>query len=68
MPKNAVAILKNTNNDRASTIVVINGLAITAGSNPNFEATTGKIQPTSFATMTVKNKVKQTTNATMTVV
>ena len=64
MPKNIVAILKKTNNDSASTIVVINGLAITAGSKPSFEASTGKVQPTNFATTTVKNKVKQTTKAT----
>jgi len=36
MFKTAEAIPKNTKSDKASTIVVIKGLAITAGSNPIF--------------------------------
>ena len=65
MPKNIVAILKKTINDKASTIVVMNGLAITAGSKPSFDARTGNTQPTNFATITVKNNVKHTTKATI---
>lgn len=36
MPKISDATLKYTMSDKASTIVVIKGLAITAGSKPNF--------------------------------
>ena len=38
---------------------------MTAGSKPNFDAITGKAQPTSLAVITVKNKVKHTTKATI---
>ena len=55
------AILKYINNEQASTIVVINGEAITAGSNPSFLANIGRVQPTSFATVIVINKVPHTT-------
>ncbi len=55
------AILKYINNEQASTIVVINGEAITAGSNPSFLANIGSVQPTSFATVIVINKVAHTT-------
>jgi hypothetical protein len=56
-----VAILKNTTRERASTIVVIKGLAITAGSKPTLLATKGKSVPTNFAnTMAIKT-VKETT-------
>ena len=50
--------LKYINNEHASTIVVINGLAITAGSKPNFLANIGKEQPINFETITVKINVK----------
>ena len=51
-------------NEIASTIVVINGLAMTAGSIPIFLAIIGSVEPTIFATMTAKNKVTLTTRAT----
>ena len=53
--------------DRASTIVVINGLAITAGSKPIFLASIGSVQPTNFASIIVNISVKQTVRATSTV-
>ena len=59
--------MKYTINDIASTIVVINGLAITAGSNPNFLANIGREQPTILAIDTVNTNVKHTTNATLVV-
>ena len=52
--------------DNASTIVVINGLAITAGSNPILLATIGKELPTIFAHNTVIKSVRQTINAIVT--
>ena len=55
------------NNDIASTNVVINGLAITAGSKPNFLASIGREQPIILATTTVNTRVIQTTNATLVV-
>ena len=61
------AILKYINSDTASTIVVINGLAITAGSNPSFLAIIGREQPITLATHTVRTKVEQTTSATLVV-
>jgi hypothetical protein len=61
------AILKYINNDTASTIVVINGLAITAGSNFNFFAIIGREHPITLATHTVKINVEQTTRATFVV-
>ena len=45
----ALEILKYTTSDIASTIVVINGLAITAGSKPIFFANMGNEQPMSLA-------------------
>ena len=44
----------------ASTIVVISGPAIIAGSNLIFFAIMGNTPPTTFANTTIKNKVKQT--------
>ena len=41
------AILKKNSSDSASTIVVMNGLAITAGSNPSRLARIGSDAPTS---------------------
>ena len=52
------------NSDTASTIVVINGLAITAGSNPSLFARIGSEQPTSFAITTVQRIVRLITSAT----
>ena len=47
--------------DKASTIVVINGLATTAGSRWNFLAIRGKIQPTNLAIITVQNSAIEIT-------
>ena len=47
-----------------STIVVIKGDAITAGSNPAFFAIMGSIEPTILAIITVINNVLLTTNDT----
>ena len=44
-------------------MVVINGPAIIAGSNPIFLAIIGKIPPTSFAEITVTTVVKEITQA-----
>ena len=51
--------MKYATKDIASTIVVIKGLAITAGSNPILLAAIGSIQPTIFAIITVITKVKE---------
>ena len=48
-------------------MVVINGLAMTAGSKPIFLASRGKVQPMSFAITTVTHIVRLTTKATTTV-
>ena len=45
-------------------MVVMKGLAITAGSKPIFLASIGRLQPISFATSTVSAMVIQTTSAT----
>ena len=66
MPSNNPAILKYINNEQASTIVVINGDAITAGSKPIFLARIGRVQPTSFATVMVISNVKHTTKEIVT--
>ena len=47
-------------------MVVIKGLAITAGSNPSFFASIGKVHPTTFAHSTVTAIVRHTTSATIT--
>ena len=52
--------------ESASTIVVMNGDAITAGSNPIFCAIIGSEHPTIFAKNTVTISVRHTTSATMT--
>ena len=49
---------------KASTIVVIKGLATTAGSSLHFLASIGSKHPTSFAITIVINKTKETINAT----
>ena len=46
--------------DKASTIVVINGDATTAGSNLTFFAKRGSEQPTNLAITTVKAKARET--------
>ena len=61
MPNNMPAILKYISKEQASTIVVINGDAITAGSKPIFLASIGRVQPTILATVIVINKVPHTT-------
>ena len=47
----------------ASTMVVIKGEAITAGSRRIFFARSGRVQPTNLAHKTVQTKVPQTTAA-----
>ena len=59
---NAVAMFKKTSSDNASTIVVMNGLAITAGSKPKRDASMGRKQPTSLAMSTTTKSVRQTTS------
>ena len=59
-----VAILKYASRESASTIVVINGLAITAGSNPRRFAPTGSMQPISIAMSTALISVRQMVRAT----
>lgn len=63
IPKSDVAILKYTINPKASTIVVIKGLAITVGSKPNFLVNIGSVQPINLATTTIINIVRHTTPA-----
>ena len=48
---------------QASTMVVMNGVAMMAGSAPSFLAASGSIPPTSFARMTLKNSETLTTMA-----
>ena len=55
------ATWKKTINDTASTIVVINGLAITAGSNFNFFAIKGRVHPIILAIIIVQSNVMHTT-------
>ena len=50
---------KYTSRLSASTIVVMKGLAMTAGSKPTFLAAIGSVQPTIFAMTTVSAIVKQ---------
>ena len=52
---------KYTKRDTASTMEVIKGLAMTAGSRPMALATRGSTAPTSYASSTVTNKARQTT-------
>ena len=56
-----VASVKYTIKEIASTIVVIIGLAITAGSKPIRSASIGSIQPMSFAQLTTITRVMHTT-------
>ena len=53
----SAATLKYTSSDIASTIVVIIGLAISAGSSLRRVAAIGRRQPTSFAAMIAKKMV-----------
>ena len=66
MPNIWTAIWKYTNSDIASTIVVINGLAITAGSNPSFLANIGNVHPINLAIITTIINVAHTINAILT--
>ena len=61
----ALAKRKYTSRDRASTMVEMKGLAITAGSRRNAFAPRGSTQPTSLAMTTVTARVKQTTALTV---
>lgn len=61
-----VANEKYRSSDTASTIVVISGLAMTAGSKPILSAIIGRTQPIVFAKMTMQTSVMQTTAATAT--
>ena len=51
--------------EMASTMVVIKGDAITAGSKPSFFAAMGSVQPMTLAQNTVHTRVIQITRATM---
>ena len=62
MLNNLTANWKKTNNDMASTIVVINGLAITAGSNPSFFANIGRVHPINLAIIITTINVIHTTS------
>ena len=55
-----VAMAKYVVSATASTIVVIRGLAMIAGSALSFFAMIGRSPPNSFAIMTTKNRVMQT--------
>ena len=59
----AVAILKYTNTERISTIVVINGAAIIAGSNFSFLASKGNKQPIDLDNITVTVILNPTVHA-----
>ena len=61
-----MATLKYINNEHVSTIVVISGLAIRAGSKPNLSAIIGSVPPINLAIITVKNRLMETTMATLT--
>lgn len=61
--KTACAIWKYKIKLQASTMVVMKGVAMMAGSAPSFLAARGSIPPTSFARMTLKNSDTLTTTA-----
>ena len=67
IPSKAEATAKYIKRDTISTIVVTNGLDITAGSSLSFFAITGSIHPTSFAQTIVMSSVRQTARAIGTV-
>ncbi len=62
----AVEITKKSKTDTVSAIVVRSGEAIIAGSSFNFLAKIGNIHPQSFASITVKINVNETTKAIFT--
>ena len=64
MCRTIVAKLKYTKSATASTIVVIKGDAMTAGSSPILLDTIGSVEPIIFAKSTVTTSVPHTTNAT----
>ena len=55
----AVDIPKNKSSDTASTIVVIKGELITAGSKPIFFASIGSVEPINFANTISTTSVRQ---------
>ena len=55
--KTKVAMPNSNESDNTSTSVVINGLAITAGSSPKRFASKGNVHPNNFAKTTVIAKV-----------
>ena len=57
-------MLKYARSESASTMVVIMGLAMTAGSKPSFEVIIGRQQPMSLAITTTITSVRQITAAT----
>lgn len=57
----ATDIEQNKINDKESTIVVMNGAAITAGSSLHFFAINGNKQPEIFAIITVAKRAIETT-------
>ena len=59
-PKIADATRKYTNSDIASTMVVMNGIAITAGSNPSRFARIGRRHPIIIAITTAATRVRHT--------
>ena len=64
MSKNLEAKKKYNASEHASTIVVIIGLAINAGSSFTFFASMGSVQPINLARITVQSKLTDTTAAT----
>ena len=67
-PSRVWAKRKYTSRDRASTMVEIKGLAITAGSRCTALARIGRLQPTILAHTTVTAKVRHTTASTIKVI
>lgn len=65
--KSNIATLKNTKTEKVSTIVVISGDAIIAGSNLSFCATIGSIQPINSDKITISISVKPIVNDKSTV-
>ena len=58
-------MLKNSSTEHVSTIVVISGAAIIAGSSFSFLAAIGSIHPSSLAITTTPAIVKLTTSASL---
>ena len=64
----AVEMPKNISSDTVSTIVVMNGEDITAGSNPHFFASIGSVQPIIFAKMISTTRVRHIARSTISVI